>query len=131
MLSALFDGEVLVLRPDGPITRADIATLTRTVDDHLAAHPRLTGVMVETMSFPGYAELGAFADHVRFVADHRARVSRVALVTGSSLAPMAQFFANHVVGIEMRHYPLGKRAAGLAWLRAAGAAPASTPRGGC
>jgi hypothetical protein len=117
MLNAQFDGDVLVLRPDGPIGRADIATLTKTVDDYLAGHPRVAGVMVETASFPGYAELAAFADHVRFVAEHRARVRRVALVTDSALAPVAQFFANHVVGIEMRHYPPAEREAALAWLR--------------
>jgi len=28
MLNARFDGDVLVLRPDGPITREDVAVLT-------------------------------------------------------------------------------------------------------
>ena len=31
MLTVQFDGDVLVVRPDGPIRREDVATLTRTV----------------------------------------------------------------------------------------------------
>jgi hypothetical protein len=117
MLHPEFDGGALVLRPDAPITRADVAELTQTVDQYLATHPKVAGVMIETATFPGYAELGAFADHVHFVAHHHSRVRRVALVTDSALAPVAEFIANHVVGIEMRCYPFVDRRAALTWLK--------------
>jgi len=48
MLKVQFDGEVLGVRPEGPITREDVATLTRTADEYLAGHPKIAGVMVET-----------------------------------------------------------------------------------
>jgi hypothetical protein len=73
--------------------------------------------MIETQTFPGYADLKAFADHVHFVAGHHSRVLRIALVTDSALAPIAEFVANHVVGVEMRHYRFDERAAALTWLR--------------
>jgi hypothetical protein len=117
MLKMQFDGDVLGVRPDGPITREDVATLTRTADEYLAGHPKIAGVMVETRTFPGFASAGAFADYARFIADHHARVRRVALVTNSALAPIAEFMANHVVGVEMRHYPFSESAAALAWIR--------------
>jgi hypothetical protein len=44
-------------------------------------------------------------------------VRRLALVTDSALAPVAEFMANYVVGLEMRHYPLAEGAAARAWLR--------------
>jgi len=119
MLNAQFDGDVLVLRPAGAITRDDVATLTQTVDEYLAAHPKISGVMVQTQWFPGFASVGAFADYARFIADHHARVRRVALVTDSALAPVAQFMANHVVGIEMRHFPFSEHVAAQAWIRLA------------
>ena len=59
MLNVQFDGAVLAVRPDGPITREDVATLTRTADEYLADHPKITGVMVETRTFPGFASIGA------------------------------------------------------------------------
>jgi hypothetical protein len=118
MLAAQFDGDVLVLQPDGPITRADVAKLTRVVDEYLAGHATIAGVMVETPAFPGYAELAAFADHAHFVAAHHARVQRIAIVTDSTLAPFAEFVANHVVGVEMRHFAFTERSAAMAWLRA-------------
>jgi hypothetical protein len=117
MLTVQFDGDVLMVRPEGPIAREDVATLTRTVDEYLADHPKIAGVMVETRTFPGFASVGAFADYARFIADHHARVRRLALVTDSALAPVAEFMANHVVGLEMRHFPFVEGTAALAWLR--------------
>jgi hypothetical protein len=117
MLNIQFDGDVLGVRPDGPITREDVVTLTRTADEYLAGHPKIAGVMVETRTFPGFASVGAFADYARFIADHHTRVRRVALVTDSGLAPVAEFMANHVVGVEMRHFPFAEGTAALAWLR--------------
>jgi hypothetical protein len=73
--------------------------------------------MVETRTFPGFASVGAFTDYARFITDHHARVRRVALVTDSALAPIAEFMANHVVGVEMRHYAFAADAAALVWLR--------------
>jgi hypothetical protein len=76
MLNVQFDGDVLAARPDGPITREDVATLTRAADEYLADHPKITGVMVATRTFPGFASVGAFADYARFIADHHAHVRR-------------------------------------------------------
>jgi hypothetical protein len=117
MLNVQFVGDVLWVRPDGPITRDDVATLTRTADDYLADHPKIAGVMVETQTFPGFASVGAFGNYARFIADHHARVRRVALVTDSALAPIAEFMAKYVVGVEMRYYPFSGGAAALGWLR--------------
>ena len=74
--------------------------------------------MVETRTFPDFAGVrqAALADHARFIADHHARVRRVALVTDSGLAPVAEFMANHVVGVQMRHYPFAEGAEAQAWL---------------
>jgi hypothetical protein len=119
MLKVQFDGDVLVARPEGRITGADVAMLTRTADEYLADHSKIVGVMVETPMFPGFASVGAFADYARFIASHHARVRRLALVTNSALAPVAEFMANHVVGVEMRHFPFAEGAAALAWLRSA------------
>ena len=94
-----------------------MATLTQAADAYLVGHPKIAGVMVETQTFPGFASVGAFADYARFIADHHARVRRLALVTDSALAPIAEFMANHVVGVAMRHYPFAEGAAALAWLR--------------
>jgi hypothetical protein len=40
MLNVQFDGDVLAVRPDGPITREDVGTLTRTADEYLAGIQR-------------------------------------------------------------------------------------------
>jgi SpoIIAA-like len=117
MLNVQFNGDVLVVRPDGPITREDVATLTDAADEYLASHSKIVGVMVETRTFPGFASVGAFADYAGFITAHHARVRRVALVTDSALAPVAEFMANHVVGLQMRHYPFAEGAAAQAWLR--------------
>jgi SpoIIAA-like len=117
MLNVQFDGDVLRVRPDGRITREDVATLARTADEYLASHPKIAGVMVETRTFPSFASAGAFVDYARFIAQHRARVRRVALVTNSALAPVAKFMANRIVGVELQHFRFAEGMAALAWLR--------------
>ena len=117
MLTAQFNEDALLVHLSGAITSADVTTLERTANEYLASHPNIPGVMVETRTFPGFASAGAFGGYVRFVLSHRTRVRRVALVTDSMLAPVAKFIANHVMGIEMRHYPFARRAAALDWLR--------------
>ena len=117
MLTAQFNDDVLVVRPEGAITSADVTTLESAANGYLAMHPQIPGVMIETRAFPGFANIGAFSGYVRFVLSHRARVRRIALVTNSMLAPIARFMANHVVGVEMRQYPFSRRAAALDWLR--------------
>ena len=119
MLKLQFDGDVLVVQPEGPITRENVATLTRMADEYLAGHPKIAGVMVETRTFPGFASVGAFADYASFIANHHAHVRRLALVTNSALAPVAEFMANHVVGMEMRHFRFAEGAAAIAWLKSA------------
>jgi hypothetical protein len=39
MLKVRIDDDVLGVRPEGPITREDVATLTRAADEYLAGHP--------------------------------------------------------------------------------------------
>ena len=43
MLKVQFDGDVLAVRPEGPITRDDVAMLTRTADYYLVGHPKIAG----------------------------------------------------------------------------------------
>ena len=117
MLRVQFDVDVLRVQPDGPITREDVATLARTADEYLASHAKIAGAMLETRTFPSFASAGAFVDYARFIAQHRAQVRRVALVTNSALAPVAKFIANRVVGVEMQHFPFAQAMAALAWLR--------------
>jgi hypothetical protein len=111
MLNSQFDGEVLVFRPDDPIIGEDVATLTRSVDELLANHPKIAGAMIETRAFPGYADPVAFADHMHFVADHYGRVRRVALVTDSPLAMVAEAIASHVAALDRGRQRLSWRRA--------------------
>jgi hypothetical protein len=117
MLTALFEGDILRVVPNGPITSEDVARLSQTADEHLATNSRITGVLVHSQAFPGFASLTAFADYFRFIADHRLKVRRLALVTDSALAPVAEFMANNVAGIEMKPFPYNDEADALAWLR--------------
>lgn len=108
---------ILLIRPDGALTIDDIAAIRTAADGWLATHGTLRGVMVETRVFPGWADLHALADHIRFIADHAERVRRVALATDSALAPVAQFLATNVAGVEFRHFAFNEDDLALAWLR--------------
>ena len=107
MLTAEVDGDVLVA----------VETLTQTADEYLADHGTISGVMVQTAVFPGFASAKAFAGYLRVIADHYGWVRHIALATDSAVASIVQFVANHVAGLQMRHYAFSESATTLEWLR--------------
>src|SRR5262245_8501217 len=79
MLTAQFNEDVLVVRPDGPITSEDVTALLTAATGYLATHRDIPGVMIQTRRFPGFTTPRALGDYVRFVLRHRTRVRRIAL----------------------------------------------------
>jgi hypothetical protein len=77
----------------------------------------MTGKLMPSSVSPRKCSLRLFWPPWSIPAPHHARVRRLALVTDSALAPVAEFMANHVVGLEMRHFPFAAGMSALAWLR--------------
>ena len=107
---------ILQLRPKSALEEADFVKLAQTVDPHIEATGGLRGIIVEVASFPGWESLGAMATHFRFVRDHHKFIGKVAVVTDSKLADVAERLGTHFIAAEIRHFPAGQAEAAKQWI---------------
>jgi hypothetical protein len=81
----LRDAGVLIVAPKGALTAADFRAISGTVDPYISENGKLTGLLIEAPSFPGWDNLGALIEHIRFVRDRHRKIERVAAVTDSAI----------------------------------------------
>jgi hypothetical protein len=107
---------ILTIRPDGPLQAADFQAISLEVDPYIAANGRLTGLMVEAPSFPGWESFGALVQHLRFVRDHHRQIDRVAAVTDSNFVRIVPRIADHFANPEIRVFGSDEKERALHWL---------------
>jgi len=110
---------ILVLRPGAPLSKEDFSGPGAAVNDYLTDHAKLRGVLIHSKGFPGWESFGGFTAHMRFVREHHKEVERVAIVTDSHFADMAERLGTHFTSAEVRHFPFSEEATALAWLEGA------------
>ena len=108
---------ILELKPGESLNKEDFARLTAFVDAYLADHASLHGVLIHARSFPGWEDFAGFTAHLRFVRSHHQKIERLALVTDSPVARVAEALARHFVAAQIRHFPLADHAKALDWLK--------------
>ena len=111
------DDGILVVMPEGPLEKADFELLAPIVDDFLAEHGQLNGLMIYTEAFPGWSNFAALVTHLTFVKDHHKRIARVAAVTDSGFLSVLPRIADHFVQAEVRHFDYLDKQAALRWLK--------------
>ena len=110
---------VLVLKPHAPLSKDDFGGLGAAVDSYLADHAKLHGILILSKKFPGWENFAGFTAHMHFVNEHHKKVERVAIVTDSQVAGMAEAFGKHFTSAEVRHFPFADDVKALDWLRTA------------
>lgn len=110
---------ILVLKPDAPLSANDFSDLSGTVDSYLSEHAKLRGVLIHSKGFPGWENFGGFTAHMNFVREHHKKVERVAVVTDSHFAAIAESLGKHFTSAEIRHFPFADNAKALDWLKLA------------
>ncbi|MEJ2132339.1 MAG: STAS/SEC14 domain-containing protein [Gammaproteobacteria bacterium] len=120
MISFEIDDEqrIVHVKPHGPLEAADFDLLASAVDPVIEEEGDLAGLVIETESFPGWKSLGAMIHHMAFIRDHHRHVRKVALVTNTRLADVAETIAGHFVQAEIRHFAAGELAAAKEWIGA-------------
>ena len=108
---------ILVLRPNAPLNKEDFGDLSSVVDAYLSEHARLRGVMIQAAGFPGWEDFDGFTSHLHFVCEHHKQVERVAMVTDSPLAVMAELLGKHFTSAEVKHFSPDDEAKALEWLK--------------
>lgn len=107
---------VLVIKPHGPLSKEDFAGLSSVVDAYLAEHAKLHGVLVRSKEFPGWEDFGSFTAHMHFAREHHKKVERIAIVTDSHFAVIAEMLGKHFTSAEVRHFPFPEEVKALRWL---------------
>ena len=109
---------ILLLEPHAPLSADDFAGLARYVDEYLADHPRMHGVLIHAAAFPGWENFAAFIAHLRFVGNHHKKIERVALVTDSPAARVVESLAKHFTAAQIKHFSFTDYDTALSWLEA-------------
>jgi SpoIIAA-like len=112
----LRDAGVLVVEPRDALTAQDFQAVAQTVDPFIQENGKLSGLLIDAPSFPGWESFAALIGHIRFVRDHHRKIDRVAAVTDSRILSIAPKIAEHFAHPEFRVFQSGERASALAWL---------------
>jgi hypothetical protein len=115
----LRDTGVLVVEPRDALTAEDFQAISQTVDPFIRENGKLTGLLIDAPSFPGWESFGALIGHIRFIRDHHRKIDRVAAVTDSTILTIAPKIAEHFAHPEFKVFRSGERASALDWLESA------------
>ena len=114
----LKDIGVLALEPKDALSTEDFQEISRVIDPYIREKGKLTGLLIEAASFPGWDSFGALIEHLKFVHDHQRNIDRVAAVTDGAFLKIAPAMARHFVHPEIRVFASGERVKALEWLQA-------------
>jgi hypothetical protein len=107
---------VLVLKPRGPLSADDFATVTETTDAYIEKTGHLNGVMIYAKSFPGWEDFGGLMSHLKFVRDHHKKIKKLATVSDSRVLTIMPKIAEHFISAEARHFDSADLYAAEVWL---------------
>jgi len=111
------DPGILVIRPKGALQSSDFETLTAATDEFIATEGSLAGVCIQVESFPGWQNFAGFVSHLNFIKDQQTRVSKVAMVSDSTLMEVMPKLVDHFVNAEVRHFYNDELVLALDWIR--------------
>jgi SpoIIAA-like len=107
---------ILLVRPQSALDKDDFVELAKAVDPQIEASGDLAGLIIAAPSFPGWDSFGAMVTHFRFVRDHQKHIKKVAVVTDSHLADVAEHLGSHFVSAEIQHFPAGQIEQAREWI---------------
>ena len=107
---------ILHVRPMSALKQDDFVELAKAVDPQIETAGGLAGLIIEAREFPGWDSFGTMVTHFRFVRNHQKDIKKVAVVTDSLWADIAEHLANHFVSADIKHFPAGQTDAARQWI---------------
>jgi hypothetical protein len=107
---------ILVLKPHSPLSQQDFDGVRALLSAYLEDHDKLHGVLIQSKKFPGWENFDGFTAHMHFVRDNHDKVERIAVVTDSPAAPIAETIGNTFTSAEVKHFPFPDEALAMHWL---------------
>ncbi|WP_284126246.1 SpoIIAA family protein [Parerythrobacter aestuarii] len=110
--------EFVILHPEGALSKADFAELTKAIDTRINETDRVPNLVICLEKVPHWDSIGALASHFNFVKVHQKVVKKVAVVGDSPLLSVAPEIANFFVSATVRRFPSHKLEDAKAWAAA-------------
>jgi len=107
---------VLTVRPEGKLEVQDFQALSKIVDPFIEEKGKLTGLIIIAEKFPGWKDFSGMIEHMKFVRSHHTQIAKVALVTDSKIADIAESFGKHFVKASIKHFPASERESAQRWI---------------
>ncbi|MTH59675.1 hypothetical protein GL300_10685 [Paracoccus litorisediminis] len=106
---------VILARPEGPLPASDFEGLGKTIDDYIAQHKRMPGLVVLPKGVPHWEGLAALRAHFDVVRKHAAILPRVAVVTDATGLSFMPGIANVFVRARLRHFDVKDQDKAITW----------------
>jgi hypothetical protein len=107
---------VLTVRPEGKLKTQDFLTLSEVVDPFIEKRGGLNGIIIVTKKFPGWEDFYGRIEHMRFVRNHHRKIAKVAIVTGSKIADVAESLGKHFVKAFIKHFSFKDYESAKRWM---------------
>jgi len=107
---------VLTVRPEGKLETQDFLTLSGVVDPFIDERGRLNGIIIVTERFPGWEDFNGMIEHMRFVRNHHRKIAKVAIVTDSKIADVAESLGKHFVKASIKHFSFKELESAQGWM---------------
>lgn len=101
---------------DGPLQEKDFTSLAAAVDPLIEIKGALSGILIQTESFPGWESLAAMIQHFKFIKNHHTKIKKIALVTDTKLANIAETLMSHFIAAEIKKFPAGDYQLAKNWI---------------
>jgi hypothetical protein len=107
---------VLTVRPEGKLKTQDYLTISEVVDPFIEEKGKLNGIVIVTEKFPGWEDFKGMIEHMKFVRNHHRKIAKVAIVTNSKIADVAESLGKHFVKADIKHFSFKKIESAKRWI---------------
>ena len=108
--------KVVVLEPNGKLTKADFEAAAIKIDPFIEASGQLNGLIIHVKSFPGWDSFASLIKHLKFIRDHHKKIARLAFVTNSPIGELAEHIASHFINAEIKHFSYSEMEQAENWI---------------
>ena len=107
---------VLTVRHEGKLETQDFLTLSEVVDPFIKKRGELKGIIIVTKKFPGWEDFNGMIEHMKFVRNHHRKIAKVAIVTDSKIADVAESLGKHFVKASIKHFSYKELKSAQRWM---------------
>jgi len=107
---------ILILEPHSALSKEDFESVAQEIDPYIEENGSIKGLIIYVKSFEGWKSLSALMTHMKFVKNHHQNISRLAFVTDSNIAVVAEKIASHFVHPTIKNFDFDELELAKEWI---------------